>query len=121
LKESLKKNKTIYMQRRNFLKMSGLGAGAVVSGGSLAGFLVSCSGCKKEHHRGLMTEPVMITEGDFSKLLSFPSTAGPNHTITAQVTTANLNGTAISVSGYQPNRMLVPSFRINKADAVNLL
>ena len=26
------------MQRRNFLKMSGLGAGAVVSGGSLAGF-----------------------------------------------------------------------------------
>ena len=109
------------MQRRNFLKMSGLGAGAVVSGGSLAGFLVSCSGCKKEHHRGLMTEPVMITEGDFSKLLSFPSTAGPNHTITAQVTTANLNGTAISVLGYQPNRMLGPSFRINKGDAVNIM
>jgi len=109
------------MQRRNFLKMSGLGAGAVVSGGSLAGFLVSCSGCKKEHHRGLMTEPVMITEGDFSKLLSFPSTAGPNHTITAQVTTVNLNGTAISVLGYQPNRMLGLSFRINKGDAVNIL
>ena len=76
------------MERRNFLKLSGLSAGAVVTGGSLTGFLVSCSGCKKEHHMGLMTEPVMVTEGDFSQLLSFPTQAGLNQTLTAQATTA---------------------------------
>ncbi|HMT75685.1 MAG TPA: multicopper oxidase domain-containing protein [Chitinophagaceae bacterium] len=109
------------MKRRNFLKMSGLGAGAVVTSGSLAGFLVSCSGCKKEHHRGLMTEPVMITEGDFSKLLSFPSQAGINQTLTAQATTANPKGANIPVLGYQPNNLLGPSFKVNKGDAVNIL
>jgi len=121
LNELLKKNKSPVMKRRNFLKMSGLGAGAVVTSGSLAGFLVSFSGCKKEHHRGLMTEPVMITEGDFSKLLSFPSSAGANQTLTAQATTANLKGANIPVLGYQPNSLLGPSFRINKGDAVNIL
>ena len=109
------------MQRRNFLKLSGLGAGAAVTGGSLTGFLVSCSGCKKEHHRGLMTKPVMVTEGDFSRLLSFPPQAGANQTLTAQVTTANLRGINIPVLGYQPNSLLGPSFRINKGDAVNIL
>ena len=109
------------MQRRNFLKMSGLGAGAVVTGGSLTGFLVSCSGCKKEHHRGLMTDPVMITEGDFSKLLSFPAQAGVNQTLTAQATTVNLKGVNIPVLGYQSNSLLGPIFRVNKGDSVNIL
>ncbi|HNU47908.1 MAG TPA: hypothetical protein PKM40_03690, partial [Bacteroidia bacterium] len=83
------------MKRRSFLKMSGLSAGTVITGGTVTGFLASCSGCKKEHHRGLMTEPVMVSEGDFSKLLSFASLAGVNHTLTAQSTTANLKGTNI--------------------------
>ncbi len=109
------------MKRRSFLKMSGLSAGTVITGGTVTGFLASCSGCKKEHHRGLMTEPVMVSEGDFSKLLSFASLAGVNHTLTAQSTTANLKGTNIPVLGYQPNSLLGPSFRINKGDAVNIL
>ena len=79
------------MQRRNFLKISGLSAGAVVTGGSLTGILVSCSGCKKDYRLGLMTEPVMVTEGDFSKLLSFPSQAGANHTLSAQSTDVQIN------------------------------
>jgi len=77
------------MQRRNFLKLSGLSVGSVAAGGSLIGLL---TGCRKDHHRGLKTEPVWVKEGDFSRLLSFPSTAGANHTITAQVTSTNLNG-----------------------------
>ncbi len=109
------------MERRNFLKLSGLSAGAVVTGGSLTGFLVSCSGCKKEHHMGLMTEPVMVTEGDFSQLLSFPTQAGLNQTLTAQATTANIMGTTIPVLGYQPNSLLGPTFRVNNSDAVNIL
>lgn len=41
------------MQRRKFLKLSGLSAGAVAAGGSLTGFLVSCSGCKKRASHGI--------------------------------------------------------------------
>ena len=109
------------MQRRNFIKLSGLSAGVVVTGGSLTSLLLSSAGCKKDHHMGLMTEPVMVTEGNFSRLLSFPSQAGVNQTLTAQATTANLKGTNIPVLGYQPNSLLGPSFRINKGDAVNIL
>jgi len=54
------------MERRTFLKMSGLSAGTVITGGTVASLFATCSGCKKEHHRGLMTEPVMVLEGDFS-------------------------------------------------------
>jgi len=109
------------MRRRNFLKISGLSAGTVVTGGSVTGFLISSSGCKKEHHMGMMTEPVMATEGEFFNPLLFPSEAGVNQTLTAQTTTANLKGTNIPVLGYQPNSLLGPSFRINKGDAVNIL
>lgn len=109
------------MKRRNFLKISGLGAGTVIAGGSVAGFIVSSAGCRKEHHRGLITKPVIITEGDFSKLLSFPLQAGINHTLTAQLTTVNVKGTNIPVLGYQSNSLLGPSFRINKGDNINIL
>ncbi len=106
------------MKRRDFIKISGFGAGSVLAAGTITGFL---AGCNKDHHIGLMTEPVMVMEGDFSKLLSFPSQAGTNHTLSAQATTANLKGTNIPVLGYQPNNLLGPSFRINKGDAVNIL
>ncbi len=106
------------MKRSEFIKISGLGAGGVLAAGSLGAFL---AGCNKDHHIGLMTEPVPVTEGDFSRLLSFPAQAGANYTLTAQATTANLKGTIIPVLGYQPNSLLGPSFRINKGDAVNIL
>lgn len=109
------------MKRRYFIKMSGLSAGTVITGGSVAGFIASCAGCKKEDHQGLMTEPVMVSEGDFSNILTFPYQAGVNHTLTAQATTANLKGSSIHVLGYQPNSLLGPSFRINRGDTVNVL
>ncbi|MEI2738014.1 MAG: hypothetical protein V9F01_04460 [Chitinophagaceae bacterium] len=74
------------MKRRNFIKISGLSAGTVLTGGAVAGFLASCSGCKKDYRMGLMTEPVPVTEGDFSRLLSYPAQASANHTLTAQAT-----------------------------------
>ena len=63
----------------------------------------------------------MVTEGDFSQLLSFPTQAGLNQTLTAQATTANIMGTTIPVLGYQPNSLLGPTFRVNNSDAVNIL
>ncbi len=101
------------MKRRNFLKISGLGAGGILAGSFLAG-------CYKGK-RGLMTEPVMVTDGTFSKPLLFPATAGATQTLTAQATTVNIMGTNIPALGYQPNSLLGPSFRINKGDAVNIL
>ncbi|MBK6990326.1 MAG: multicopper oxidase domain-containing protein [Chitinophagaceae bacterium] len=109
------------MKRRNFIKISGLSAGTVLTGGAVAGFLASCSGCKKDYRMGLMTEPVPVTEGDFSRLLSYPAQASANHTLTAQATVANIKGTNIPVLGYQPNSLLGPSFRINRGNAMNVL
>ncbi len=109
------------MKRRNFIKISGLSAGTVLTGGAVAGFLASCSGCKKDYRMGLMTEPVPVTEGDFSRLLSYPAQASANHTLTAQATVANIKGTNIPVLGYQSNSLLGPSFRINRGDAINVL
>lgn len=70
---------------------------------------------------GLMTKPVIISEGAFINALVFPPQAGTNHTLTAQVTTANLMGNNISILGYQPNSVLGPTFRINQGDTVNIL
>jgi FtsP/CotA-like multicopper oxidase with cupredoxin domain len=109
------------MKRRSFLKMSGLSLGSVIAGGSTFGLIAGSTGCKKDYRMGLMTKPVPVTEGDFSKLLSVPSQAGLNHTLTAQSTIANLKGTNIPVLGYQPNSLLGPSFKVNRGDAVNIL
>lgn len=107
------------MRRRKFLKLTGLSTGAVLTGGS--GFLISLSGCKKEHHLGLMTKPVLVNEGKFSNLLTFNAQAGVNQTLTAQATTANIMGALIPVLGYQPNSLLGPTFRVKNGNAVNVL
>jgi FtsP/CotA-like multicopper oxidase with cupredoxin domain len=109
------------MKRRDFIKITGMNTSAVVTSGYLTGYLISCCGCHKEHHMGLMKEAVMVTEGNFSKLLSFPLEAGNNTTLTAQATVANLKGTNTTVLGYQPNSFLGPSFRINRGNNVNIL
>ncbi|HQR93158.1 MAG TPA: multicopper oxidase domain-containing protein, partial [Sediminibacterium sp.] len=108
------------MKRRSFLKMSGLSLGSAITSGSAIG-LIATSGCKKDFRMGLMTVPVPVSEGNFSKPLSYPIQAGSNFTITAQSTTANLKGANIPVLGYQPKSLLGPSFKINKGETVNIL
>lgn len=109
------------MKRSEFIKVSGLSAGTILTGSAFTGFLSGLSSCKNPHHMGLMTKPVVVNEGDFTKLLVFPSQAGVNHTLTAQVTSTTVNGFTIPVLGYQQNNLLGPTFRVNKADAVNIL
>ncbi|MEY2903831.1 MAG: hypothetical protein RLY89_2937 [Bacteroidota bacterium] len=108
------------MKRRSFLKMSGLSLGSAITSGSAIG-LIATSGCKKDFRMGLMTVPVPVSEGNFSKPLSYPIQAGSNFTITAQSTTANLKGANIPVLGYQTKSLLGPSFKINKGETVNIL
>ncbi len=109
------------MQRRKFIQLSGISTGSLITSGSLAGFFMAGSGCRKEHHNGLMTKPVMVTENDFSQMLTNPLQSGANQTLTAQTTTVNIRGANIPVLGYQPNGMLGPSFRVNRGDVVNIL
>ncbi|MBN8665662.1 MAG: multicopper oxidase domain-containing protein [Chitinophagales bacterium] len=109
------------MHRKNFIKLSGLSVGALVVNGSITSFILSCIGCRKDSHIGLITKPVMVSEGNFSTLLSFPAQAGAIHTLTAQSTTTNLKGKTIPVLGYQPNSLLGPTFRVNNGNTVNIL
>jgi len=78
-------------------------------------------GGSKGHPLALITKPVTVTEGDFSRLLGFPAQAGTSHTLTAQSTTAALTGNTIPVLGYQPGKVLGPTFRVQSGDAVNVL
>jgi FtsP/CotA-like multicopper oxidase with cupredoxin domain len=109
------------MQRRKFIKIAGLSTGTFVAGGAITGLVASSIGCKKDYLMGLMTQPVPVAEGDFTRMLIFPQDAAANQTLTAQATTANIKGTAIPVLGYQPNSLLGPTFKINNGDAVNIL
>lgn len=105
------------MQRRNFIQLVSLGSGALFTGGAATAFL---AGCKKDYRMGLQTKPVPVTEAAFSQPLVYPAQAGTNATLAAQVTTANVKGNTIPVLGYQPNRMLGPTFRVNRGDMVNI-
>lgn len=98
--------------------MSGLSASGILASGSITALF---SSCQKDYRLGLVTKPVIVVEGDFSNLLTFPNQSGANFTLTAQTTSANLKGNSVSVLGYQSNKLLGPTIRINKGDAVNIL
>ena len=106
------------MKRRSFIKLSGMGAGAAVTGGILTGIV---PGCSKEHPLALITKPVPVTNGNFSKPLSFPAEANATQVLTAQVTTAAPGTKSIRVLGYQPGQMLGPSFRMRSGEAADIL
>lgn len=107
------------MKRNEFIKMTGLSAGTILTGTAFTGLLSGLSGCKKGH--GMNTKPVIVNEGSFTKQLAFPVQAGASHTLTAQVTRTTVSGFTIPVLGYQQNNLLGPTFRVNKGDAVNIL
>ena len=100
------------MKRRDFIKNSSLGTSGILAGSSMLTFLVSCN----QHDMNGMNmvgQPVPVTEGSFSRLLPVPNTVNANTTLTAQATTANINGSNISVLGYQANGILGPTIRVN--------
>lgn len=111
------------MRRREFLKNSGLGAGSLLAGSSLASFLVSCTkmGMMNGGDMNMMGQYQPVTEGDFSKLLPIPSTVTVNTTLNAQATTSNINGSAIPVLGYQANGILGPTIRAESGLNTNII
>ena len=107
------------MKRRDFIKNTGLGTGGILAGSSMLTFLASCN----EHDMNgmdMVGQPVPVTEGSFSRLLPVPNTVNANTKLTAQATTANINGSNISVLGYQANGMLGPTIRVNSGGNANI-
>ncbi|MBC7511251.1 MAG: multicopper oxidase domain-containing protein [Ferruginibacter sp.] len=110
------------MKRRNFIKNTGLGAGSILAGSSMVSFLAACGNNNNMMKGGGMMggQSASVTEGDFSRLLPVPNTVTGNATLTAQETIANINGSNISVLGYQANGILGPTIRINSGNNTNI-
>ena len=107
------------MRRREFLKHSGLGAGSLLAGSSLASFLVSCTKMNMMN-MNMSGQPQPVTEGDFTRLLPIPNIVTANTTLNAQATSANINGSTISVLGYQANGILGPTIRAESGLNTNI-
>ena len=108
------------MKRRNFIKNTGLGAGSILAGSSMVSFLAACGNNNMKGGGMMGGQPTSVTEGDFSRLLPVPNTVTGNATLTAQETIANINGSNISVLGYQTNGILGPTIRINSGNNTNI-
>ena len=108
------------MKRRNFIKNTGLGAGSILAGSSMVSFLAACGNNNMKGGGMMGRQPTSVTEGDFSRLLPVPNTVTGNATLTAQETIANINGSNISVLGYQTNGILGPTIRINSGNNTNI-
>ncbi|MBX9785332.1 MAG: multicopper oxidase domain-containing protein [Chitinophagaceae bacterium] len=109
------------MKRREFIKNTGLGAGSLLTAGSIVTFMAACKKNNMMNGGGMNMggQPIPVTEGSFSRLLPIPNTVSGNAALTAQATTANINGRNISVLGYQANGILGPTIRANSGINAN--
>ncbi len=110
------------MKRREFIKNTGLGTGSILAGSSILTLLAACNKNNMMNSGGMNMggQPFPVTEGNFSRLLPLPNTVSGNAVLTAQATTANINGSNISVLGYQANGILGPTIRANSAMNTNI-
>jgi len=110
------------MKRRAFIRNAGFGAGGIFTAGFIATSLASCS--KRNLTNGgntnMQGKPVPLTEGGFSRLLPIPNTVTGNATLAAQATTTSINGSIISVLGYQASGILGPTIRVNSGTSAKL-
>lgn len=104
------------MKRRKFIKNTGFGAGSILTGSSVVSLLAACGKNNMMNGGGMNMggQPVPVTEGSFSRLLPVPNTVTGNATLTAQATTAIINGNNIPVLGYQAKGILGPTIRVNR-------
>ncbi len=109
------------MKRREFIKNTGLGAGSIFTAGSI---VTMFGACNKSNMMGrgmnMGGQSIPVTEGNFNRLLPIPPVVNNNALLTAQATTANVNGNNISVLGYQSNGILGPTIRLNSGNTANI-
>src|SRR3972149_1518297 len=108
------------MERRDFIRFSGMGAAYALMAGS-APFLLSS--CRKG---GMMMDmgaggPVNVMEGAFDISLPIPSVMNGLGSLTAQNTTHSIfKGKTSKVLGYQSGSILGPTIKLNSGSSVNL-
>lgn len=110
------------MKRREFIKNTGLGAGGILMISSVATILAACN---KNHMMNsnamnMGGQAIPVTEGYFIRVLPVPNTVTGTASLTAQPTTANINGSNISVLGYQASGILGPTIRIESGINTNI-
>ena len=110
------------MKRREFIKNTGLGAGSMLTAGSIATILAACN--KNNMMNGgdmnMGGQPVPVTEGNFSRLLPIPNTVTGNAVLTAQATIANINGSNISVAIIQGGQDFVQDYYVGNVDPYSI-
>lgn len=110
------------MKRRDFIKNTGMGAGSILVSSSLFTLLQSCDkNMMNSNDLNMIGQPVTVKEGNFDRLLPIPKSVSANSTLTAQETTANIDGRNISVLGYQANSILGPTIRTNTGTNISII
>lgn len=104
------------MERRDFIRLTGIGSVAVFITPS---FFIS--GCRKENMMD-MAGSIKIMEGDFSAPLAIPQTvlANGSPVLNAQITRASIiKGKTTKVFGYHPS-ILGTTLKINNGETTNI-
>ncbi|MBC7382277.1 MAG: multicopper oxidase domain-containing protein [Bacteroidia bacterium] len=108
------------MNRKDFLRYSGIGAAfSLISGSSV--FISSCGKNNMMMNMDSMSGgPVNIIEGTFDMPLQFPQVSGGMVNLTAQNTKHSVFKNKYSqVFGYQNNSILGPTIKVNSGTVVN--
>lgn len=117
------------MKRRKFITKAGLGAGGLLAGSSMIAFLAACektammdesNSMTEDRNMSMMGQTLNVKVGTFSRRLPVPATVAGTTLLTAQRTTAKINGSTLSVLGYQGNGILGPTVRINKGSSASI-
>ncbi|MGQ0827963.1 MAG: multicopper oxidase domain-containing protein [Bacteroidota bacterium] len=106
------------MERRDFLRFSGMGAAYALLAGSAPFLLTSC---RKDRMMDMGGGPVNVIEGAFDFPLPIPALSnGQGSLITQNTTHSIFNGKVSKVLGYQAGSILGPTIKLNSGSTVNL-
>ena len=106
------------MERRDFIRFSGMGAAYALLAGSAPLLLSSCR--KDRMMMDMGGGPVNVIEGAFDFPLPIPALSnGQGSLITQNTTHSIFNGKVSKVLGYQSGSILGPTIKLNSGSTVN--
>lgn len=107
------------MERRDFIRLSGMGSAYALFAGSSSFIFSSCR--KDRMMMDMGGSPVNVIEGTFDVSLQIPSVINGQGSLTAQNTTHSIfKGKSSKVLAYQSGSILGPTILLNSGSSVNL-
>lgn len=107
------------MNRKNFLRYSGMGIASTLLAGSATFFLSLCK--RGKMMMGMGGSSVNVIEGSFDVALPIPSVINGQGGLVAQSTGFSIfKGKTSKVLGYQSGSILGPTIRLNSGSSVNI-